>query len=358
MPQTVQKTVVANWQAVAQNGDLAVANALSSTIPDLIDGREWDTAANTERHINVITGKVAGGAAATAPAFDPHVAQPIQVVIADKNNPVISAYAGVRRAAYTGVPFAATPGYQVPAQFANDTSRRFFKLPGFTPVDQANVAAAYATLIADPQAKALVDTIIGPPVQLHTAQQAERQQYYQHHRATHHNFRSTQRTQSFYTAAETHLQHHTVTRSIGTEMRGEIAATEYVIAGNGYHLKMAFDGQGHTGIDQIWVRRVNGEITEYMIVEAKGSYNAKLGHAVKGTQMSPRWVYVSLMEMIQKNSHTDTARKILAAIHGVTAVAVTGGMVKCKFKPSLGHNAHDQHTIIYHGYDDYKIQWV
>ena len=367
MPHPVPMAAVASYPNINPDGDQAIANALPNTLPAIIDAWEWDTLNNTERVISLATGRATGAAAASAPAWDPHVQQGMQVVIADKRNPVIGSYASRRNQAYAAAPLPTTPGYQVADEFKDDRTRKFFKLPSSTPAEQALIGTEYAALIADPQTSAIVNSVIGPPVYIspsqHLAhvvarQQGARARYFLGHRAAHHQYRSAVRTQAFYQDVDQHLQTHPVTRSIGTEMRGEVAATEYLIAETGYELKMAFSGQGHTGIDQIWVKRLHGDITEYMIVEAKGSYNAKLQQAQKGMQMSARWVYVSLMEMVRAGAHVEMARKILAAIHRRSAVTVNGRMIKCKYKPGVIGTAAGQHTLIYHGYDDYNVQWI
>ena len=63
----------------------------------------------------------------------------------------------------------------------------------------------------------------------------------------------------------------------------------------------AANGGRPNGIDQIWVRRdpLTGDVQEYLVVEAKGSSGAVLGHPADGQQMSPRWLFARVLKMAQ-----------------------------------------------------------
>ncbi len=87
-----------------------------------------------------------------------------------------------------------------------------------------------------------------------------------------------------------------------TETTGEIAATRAVMAEpefNGMQLLRGFEAG--TGFDQVWVRRDNnGEVTEILIVEAKGPGAAIQQTRTKGRQMSAEWIAKTSAEMIMR----------------------------------------------------------
>jgi hypothetical protein len=116
-----------------------------------------------------------------------------------------------------------------------------------------------------------------------------------------------------------------------TEAGGEYAAARLMEA-RGYELKYGF--KKGTGIDQIWVRRNGaGDVREYAIVEAKG-WGVTSGQpsqlsalADKGWQMSPRWAYLSVMELAETKTNSQFNRlgqKIILAIIGRSNALVWG----------------------------------
>lgn len=97
-----------------------------------------------------------------------------------------------------------------------------------------------------------------------------------------------------------------------TAARGEYAATKLLITayGSDYQLKRGKspNGKRPNGIDQIWVKRDKrtGKVLEYLIIEAKGSYNAHLEHPKTGQQMSARWLFYCLIKMAKgSKAYTD-----------------------------------------------------
>jgi hypothetical protein len=116
-----------------------------------------------------------------------------------------------------------------------------------------------------------------------------------------------------------------------TETGGEFAAAAFMGQKHpDYQMKFSF--QKGTGIDQIWVRRDGeGNITEYLIVEAKGfgssgeaSFNDT---ATKGMQMSQRWVVQSLLVWSTSGTNWELNRmaaKMLECIKHAKGVLVWG----------------------------------
>lgn len=122
-----------------------------------------------------------------------------------------------------------------------------------------------------------------------------------------------------------------------TAARGEYAASKLLITAYGvdYQMKMGKSANGTrpNGIDQIWVKRDmrTGDVIEYLIVEAKGSVNATLGHPNTGQQMSPKWLFWCLIKMagnkasyIGAETKTDLPIKILNALINHGGVPVRG----------------------------------
>lgn len=122
-----------------------------------------------------------------------------------------------------------------------------------------------------------------------------------------------------------------------TSARGEYAASKLLITvyGTDYQMKMgkSANGMRPNGIDQIWVKRDmrTGNVIEYLIVEAKGSVNATLGHPSTGQQMSPKWLFWCLINMANKNASyigpetkTDLPVKILNALINPGGIPVRG----------------------------------
>ena len=117
-----------------------------------------------------------------------------------------------------------------------------------------------------------------------------------------------------------------------TEAGGEFAASRFMrIAFPDYQIKYPFKKGG--GVNQIWVRRdVDGDITEYLIVEAKGmgvsSIEATLSPTLnKGHEMSPQWVLFSLWEMQKTTTNAQfnvMAGKIIDAIEKNKGILVWG----------------------------------
>lgn len=145
-------------------------------------------------------------------------------------------------------------------------------------------------------------------------------------RALHHQVKSDDKLRSHYQAVGLH-KHQAGSDQDQTEAGGEFAAARWM-RHMGYEMKFGF--KKGTGIDQIWVKRDgSGNIIEYVIVEAKGwGVNSGVasslsGTADKGWQMSPRWVYLSLMEFATTttNAHLNRmAQKIIEAIERNTAL--------------------------------------
>ena len=161
-------------------------------------------------------------------------------------------------------------------------------------------------------------------------------------RYRHHECKSAKRVQTHFENLAGHVSRATDTKNL-TEARGEFAATKVMLTLYGsedpqqanYQLKWYFVGHGHTGVDQIWAKRSpNGVITQYVIVEAKGSCNASLGTASYGEQMSPRWVYHHILNIYKNGQTRSLGQKILSAMLGVTGfegVKVWGLIVQSLF---------------------------
>lgn len=99
-----------------------------------------------------------------------------------------------------------------------------------------------------------------------------------------------------------------ITESIGEEAAANLMQKNYP----DYEMVRGFEAG--TGYDQVYVKRnPNGEVTDIMIVEAKGP-NAKLGKTKnKGPQMSKEWVEKTASEMQRaKNPETSQLGKKLA----------------------------------------------
>ncbi|UQS16693.1 hypothetical protein [Pseudomonas sp. HS6] len=102
-----------------------------------------------------------------------------------------------------------------------------------------------------------------------------------------------------------HLQNleNSNAQHFGSETRGEYAAAKLLITvlGQDYQMKLGKSSAGRiNGIDQIWVKRNlwSGEVEQYIIVECKGSMDAKLGEASYGWQMSTAWVFYALIGLL------------------------------------------------------------
>lgn len=148
------------------------------------------------------------------------------------------------------------------------------------------------------------------------------------YRFSHHEAKSAERLSTHFTELSTRAAQLTKQTQLPmpqyvTETRGEHMAAKVLLtclqdSGN-YQLKLGFVPGGHHGIDQIWARRDSGSgaVTEYIIVEAKGSAGAQLGLPEYGEQMSPKWVFSSLMDMANVQGGGRDARlaaKILTAM--------------------------------------------
>lgn len=148
------------------------------------------------------------------------------------------------------------------------------------------------------------------------------------HRFGHHEAKSAQRLSKHFQDLAGRARHLTKKAKepkpqYVTETRGEHMAAKVLLTclpgSSDYQLKLGFKDGGHHGIDQIWARRDRGTgaVTEYIIVEAKGSQGAHLGLAQYGEQMSAQWVFSSLMATA--NGQVDDrerrlARKVLTAM--------------------------------------------
>lgn len=155
-------------------------------------------------------------------------------------------------------------------------------------------------------------------------------------RIGHHDAKGATRLRNHYTNLRSGLD-----RKQGiTEARGEYAAAKILITvmQEHYQMKMgkAGDGGRPNGIDQIWVKRdpYTGTVNEYLIVEAKGSINAHLGHPQDGQQMSPRWLFTRLVQMaaghgsfIDDDTNRRLPRKILEAMFDDTRTVLVRGIV-------------------------------
>lgn len=135
----------------------------------------------------------------------------------------------------------------------------------------------------------------------------------------------------------TNLDSDLNTAQARTAARGEYAASKLLITAYGadYQMKMGKSDNGGrpNGIDQIWVKRDmnTGKVIEYLMVEAKGSVNATLGHPSTGQQMSPKWLFWCLVNMVagdarymDNRTSTDLPRKILDALINNGGVPVRG----------------------------------
>jgi hypothetical protein len=111
-----------------------------------------------------------------------------------------------------------------------------------------------------------------------------------------------------------------------TEAKGERAAADYM-SENHPDADIVRGFEPGTGFDQVWVKRdADGNITEYMIVEAKGP-GAKLStNAQKGPQMSQQWVNNTANEMRRSSNAaaSDLGRDIRNAIRRGPPPRVTG----------------------------------
>ena len=164
----------------------------------------------------------------------------------------------------------------------------------------------------------------------------------------HHENKSASRLSTHFTDISARAGHITPTGNpmpqYVSEARGEHVAAKVLLTALGtddYQLKLGFRPGGHVGIDQIWVRRNRntGAVTEYIIVEAKGSQGANLGLPQDlGAQMSPRWVFNRLM--LLANSGTPEARTgqkaLLAMFDDNAAIPVIGLVIKSLFEPDHG----------------------
>lgn len=111
-----------------------------------------------------------------------------------------------------------------------------------------------------------------------------------------------------------------------TEATGEIGATRYML-GKFPNAELFEAFSPGTGIDQIWMEKaINGKITKFYIVEAKGP-NAKLStDAAKGPQMSTMWVMASVMAMDQSNPVVQ--QLVNALTHPSSKVKVRGIVIE------------------------------
>lgn len=145
--------------------------------------------------------------------------------------------------------------------------------------------------------------------------------------------KSGNRLSSHYTNLGTGLN----TEQARTAARGEYAASKLLITAYGpnYQLKMgkSVGGSRPNGIDQIWVKRdmQTGNVLEYLIIEAKGSVNATLGHPSTGQQMSPKWLFWCLVRMaaghgsyIDVQTSRELPKKILSALINNGGIPVRG----------------------------------
>ncbi|MEM5316536.1 hypothetical protein [Paraburkholderia sp. JHI869] len=127
------------------------------------------------------------------------------------------------------------------------------------------------------------------------------------------------------------------TEQARTAARGEYAASKLLITAYGpnYQLKMgkSVGGGRPNGIDQIWVKRdmQTGDVLEYLIIEAKGSVNAAMGHPGTGQQMSPKWLFWCLVRMaaghgsyIDAQTSRELPKKILTALINNNGIPVRG----------------------------------
>jgi hypothetical protein len=77
-------------------------------------------------------------------------------------------------------------------------------------------------------------------------------------------------------------------------------------------LEMARGFASGTGYDQVWVRRANGQITEIVVVEAKGPGATLSTGAAKGDQMTTPWIRETAQEM--RNTGTPEQRELAGQI--------------------------------------------
>jgi len=87
-----------------------------------------------------------------------------------------------------------------------------------------------------------------------------------------------------------------------TEAEGERAATKYMVE-NFPDAELYRGFNAGVGYDQVWVRKVDGKIREYIIVEAKGPGAELLEGGKKGLQMSNEWVTKTAQKMKESGDH-------------------------------------------------------
>lgn len=124
-----------------------------------------------------------------------------------------------------------------------------------------------------------------------------------------------------------------------TETVGEIAATRAMSSDErfeGFHLHSGFE-QG-TGFDQVWVRYgPDGEISEIMVVEAKGPGATTQKTRTKGAQMSAEWVARTAAQMIMRGDSTGVGTMIIDALHNGHP-PVAGVVIQAKDKTGAPGN--------------------
>ncbi len=82
-----------------------------------------------------------------------------------------------------------------------------------------------------------------------------------------------------------------------TEVLGEIALTDHMLGRDNGAWELALNFAKGTGFDQVWLRRENGQVVEYLIGEAKGPGAALGATDSKGPQMLRRWVEETIEDM-------------------------------------------------------------
>jgi len=104
----------------------------------------------------------------------------------------------------------------------------------------------------------------------------------------------------------------------------------------GFHLHSGFE-QG-TGFDQVWVRYgPDGEISEIMVVEAKGPGATTQKTRTKGAQMSAEWVARTAAQMIMRGDSTGVGTMIIDALHNGHP-PVAGVVIQAKDKTGAPGN--------------------
>jgi hypothetical protein len=177
-----------------------------------------------------------------------------------------------------------------------------------------------------------------------------KQNYEANGRFDHHEHKSATRLSTHFTDLAGRAGHITPANNpmpqYVTEARGEHVAAKVLMTALGsddYQLKLGFRPGGHVGIDQIWARRARntGAITEYILVEAKGSQGAGMGLPQDlGAQMSSRWVFNRLMLLANSADQKErsTSQKVLLAMFADNAaIPVIGMVIKSFFEQDHGN---------------------